>query len=255
MSRRFNGTTQWVENVATTPVSAVPFTVACWFKPDDTTSTQIIANFHEFGVQNSVFQLYMSTSNLRAQTFKNTGAEATVAGVTAGIWQHGTGVFAGIADRTVYLDGASNNDTNSRTPTGVDAFRIGGQRWGVTDINEYAGGIDELGIWDVPLTASEVIHLGPAYRWSPLLVRRDHLIWYRSFRFPDFNNMPPVGQRLTTKHLLTNVGSTFSIDEPRGIVYPRERLVVPTEQAVAAVGHDYLSATIRKRSIYPLIQM
>jgi len=231
MARAFDGGSQVFSNSAATPVTIVPFTMCCWFLPTDVSGAQVMLNIGRWGVQADVFLMYMSGSDLRAQTWRVAGNEASVGTVTAGIWQHGTVVFAAVDDRTVYLDGASNNDTGSTEPTAIDSINIGGQRWGGSHINWYEGSMAEVGVWDVALSVSEIAALEAGA--TPPLVRPGSLVFY------DPLVRGPVGgtsQDIVGGITMSDTGSITVDNHPPVTHYPTSPAIITAPPA--APGGD-----------------
>jgi len=166
--------------------------------------------------------------------FSGTIAEADSAVKAIGVLFHACGVVNSSNEQIIYVDGVNegtaSGDTISQTP---DRMRIG-TRSRSTAVAHWDGMLAEFGIWNTALSPFEVKLLGPQYRWSPLKVRRQSLVWYESFRFPDYHYDLEHRQG---KIMLTNFGSTFDSDHPYGIVYPQEdRMIFPSEQAAAPGG-------------------
>ena len=239
MGRLFNdAATEYLE-VASTPITAVPLTMACWFNTDDLGISEVLMSLADVGTTATWFSLSLEGAvagdPIRAWARAAGGVAfgETSTGPAINTWHHACGVFRTNTDRSAFLDGGGEgNNTDDRTPASIDTFSIG--RFGDGSPSAYfSGRVAECGLWDIALTNGEVFKLGPM-RNSPTLVRPKHLIWYRSFRLPDFNyDLPHLRRagRLDNRFRLTNNGSTFSAHPP-GIVYPRDRLVVPTEQVI-----------------------
>jgi len=93
-----------------------------------------------------------------------------------------------------------------------------------------------LSIHNISLNAFERDQLA-RWRYSALLVRAEHLVWYSSFRFPNVNFDPPEllppQLRGNDRHLLFNVDNTYPSfgAHPPGIIYP-----IPDRTAILSAG-------------------
>ena len=217
------------------PVTATPFTVACWFYHSNDSTSQEFWYLGDFDTGTLFFAFSArSGGQLRFTARQGGSAHATTtATFPLNTWNHACGVARASDDRTVFLNGGDSVDnTSDTTPTNLDTFGLGA-RTGENPSQHFDGRIGEFGLWNIALDDFEVKLLGPQYRWSPLLVRRENLVWYESFRSPDYHYDL---EHRRPKVMLTNFGSTFDPDHPFGIVYPRERMVIATDQAAAPAG-------------------
>lgn len=177
MARSFNGTTDEI-NVSSTPVTAVPLTIACWYNSDTQTANQTLVAVNDASANNQ-FALKLQGAAVgdpvRATTTVagNSSNADTSVGYTAGAWQHGCAVYASATSRAAYLNGGSKG-TNavSRIPTGITEIDIG--QSGSTIF--FSGLLAEVGIWDIDLTDDEVASLAKGF--SPLFIRPANLIFY-----------------------------------------------------------------------------
>ena len=95
-------------------------------------------------------------------------------------------MFASASSRTAYLDGTAGteNTTTVGTFDASDTYSIGAWEWVGATIRYMDGQIGEVGMWNVALTAAEILVLAAGY--SPLLVRPESLVSY----VPLVNNDP-----------------------------------------------------------------
>lgn len=186
MSREFNGTNQWLNH--TTPmVTGTPFSVSCWFNPDDVTADGSLWWVGEAGSASDYFELHFRgatagdpvSANTRNGTNNQAVSSAGANGV-ADVWYHAAGVWTSNVDRKAYFNGGNEgSDTNARTPDAIDESAIGRTN-DSTPTGYFNGSIAEIGVWDVALTAAEIAILGKGF--SPLFVRPGNLVDYIPLR-------------------------------------------------------------------------
>lgn len=95
---------------------------------------------------------------------------------------HVAAVFTSATSRNVYIDGVAEtaNTTNIGTQNAANTITIGA-RWNTT-LGNYAGGsshsndIAEVGVWDIDLTADEIVSLSKGMTCDK--VRPDRLVFY-----------------------------------------------------------------------------
>src|SRR5215207_7628823 len=84
--------------VASTAITGVPFTMACWFNVDDTVRNHVLMCLSDTSADNDWFALEVrndSADVLSAQVVRSSFAQATSSiAVTASVWHHGCAVFA-----------------------------------------------------------------------------------------------------------------------------------------------------------------
>jgi len=180
MAISFSGSLQSYYS-ASTPVTAVPLTIACRMNKQSTTTAGFLAGimretgalwygFYLFAGDNGKIYAVAADNNVFAS------AEATTS-YSANTWQHICGVFSSNTSRTVYLDGASSaTNTNSVTPTIRDIVTIAAARKSGNVDNYLNGSLAEVAIWSAALTEAEVKSL--AAGMSPKLVRPQSLALY-----------------------------------------------------------------------------
>lgn len=176
MARSLNGAELLA--VASTPLTAVPLSMSCLFRPVDATSNGTLMAVQDTALDNDGFRLRKTSAAKIAAITQVTGNNtATSAGsYTGGVWNHAGAAFAAINDRIAYVNGGgSGSNASSATPSGLDTLVIGARK-GSTTGDFYAGDICEAGWWNVALTPAEWAILGLGY--SPLLVRPQNLFAY-----------------------------------------------------------------------------
>jgi hypothetical protein len=180
MARTFAAASSQYLIAASAAVSAEPFSMACWFKPVNATTSQY--TLMSFGTNGGTLRHMLvagDTVNPVAVTFSVDGggpaSSVTTGQYTAGAWHHAGGVWASSASRIAYLNGvAATEDTTSKTVT-MDRTLIGAR------INTTAGvfmdgDVAEAAIWGAALTAAEMASLADGI--APTAVRPDSLVGY-----------------------------------------------------------------------------
>jgi hypothetical protein len=215
MAYDFNGTSQYF-NTASTPLTAAPITMACWFYPKNTTadlSLMSITDNQDAG--GNRFSLTgggnAAGDPIRAfaQVGGSTGVADTNAGFVANAWQHACGVYSAANARTAYLNGGNSvTNTTSLSPAGVDRIRIGARFNGGIAGNFLNGQIAEVGIWSAALTAAEIASLAKGMTCDK--VRPQSLVFYA----------PLVRDLIDAKggRTITNNNSATVANHPR--IYP-----------------------------------
>jgi hypothetical protein len=212
----------------TTPVTAVPLTMACWFNADSNTIVDSLMSIADSATDSEMWRLAVSgTSTVRVGA-KAAGLNtyvSTTATFSAAVWNHACATFETTELRNIYLNGENKiSGSQLRATTGLDRIGIA-LTCGLTITELFSGLIAEAAIWNVALTDAEVAQLGKGY--SPLLVRPDGLVFYA----PLVRNVQDVIGGLT----LTATGSPTVVAHPR-IIYPaRKRFSFPTAAAAAPV--------------------
>jgi hypothetical protein len=182
MSRSFDRPSEEYLEAEQSAFTGPPFTMACWFRPEDNVNSMILMSLADQDTDVNIFNLLasgnISGDPVRVQTRDSTGSvfAQTTSGYSLYGWYHACGVFASISNRRVFVNGGSKGvNNNTKQPTGIDRFAIGR----VTDASPggyFHGQIAEAAIWDTSLTDDEVAVLGAGY--SPLFVRPQNLYWY-----------------------------------------------------------------------------
>ena len=206
MARTFDGSNDDL-NVASAVVSTTPFTMACWFKSNGTPGgSQILMQLYDSGVDNlNRHRLYVDGGpRVRVETVNGAGGNANInagAFFTTSTWQHACGVWTSATSRTAYLNGADpQSNVTNLTPAALNATCLGA---GLDTVpgGYFNGAIMEAAIWNVALTAQEVLMLGaPDVAWSPLRVRPSALVAY----WPLLGLDSPEPERVGRNNLTVN---------------------------------------------------
>ena len=214
MSRTFDGSDQYLE-IDSAPVTAVPFSFACWFNPVNVTSSGTLVSIADKDVADQYHYMQAggaSTNDpIRVTSYDGSGGLAVSYSFVAATWQHAAAVFATTTSRTSYIN-AGDKDTNTDlvSPANIDRISIG--RIGDSTPGTYFNGsIAEVGIWNIALTDADVIILAAGY--SPLFVHPENLVAYWPL-IRDSDDDKVGGYDLTPAN------SPTVSPHPPGILYP-----------------------------------
>jgi len=180
MAFSLNGTSSYIDT-ASTPITAAPFTMACWFNPLSATLGGVL-----MAIGNSAgadrFQLTANGDivNDPITFYAQRGAAngtSSATGYILNTWQHAAGVCSGVTSRSVFLNGAQKNtNLTSVIPASLNSIVIGA-RWSAGARGGFFDGrIAEAAVWNVALTDDEVISLSKGF--APYLIRPSNLRFY-----------------------------------------------------------------------------
>jgi len=248
MARSFASASAQYLYRASAVVSAMPITMACWFRTTSTTAIQRLVDVGQLSTGNQKWSLALlgtaaaPNTTVIANTSSVSGAfAATTATYLADTWHHAAAVFTSSTSRTAYLDGGNaGTDTASVSPSGVDTTTIGATGVGASAFGQYMSGrIAEAAIWDVALTASEIAALARGF--IPPQIRPQSLVayWPLGGRYGQFDL-----DRWKNSLNLTPFNSPTWANHDR-IIYPQP-IVWP--QRAAAVGGATPWLYARRRS-------
>jgi hypothetical protein len=181
MARLFDDASSQSASIASAPVTAVPLTMACWYNVDTFAAEQALMGLYNNGVNDASYQLLgltASSGRVRAATANSAGTANSSTGDlgTLNTWDHAAGVWASDAARTAYHNGSSGGlENTSRAPTGLNSTALGA-RVDTTPDRFLSGMLADAAIWNVALTAAEVLMLANGV--SPLAVRPGNLVAY-----------------------------------------------------------------------------
>lgn len=179
MAYSFNGTNQYL-TTASSPVTAVPLTIACWANLNVVTGSPTLLSVQGSGWENSfILGLRLTDNSLR---FFNSGNSVSTSAfqptaVVKNSWFHAAGVATSLSSRKVYYN-YSNTGTSSTTiqaPTLINKIVIG------CDFEPNAtffsnGSLAEIGIWNAALSAGEIASLSKGITCDK--VRPQSLVFY-----------------------------------------------------------------------------
>ncbi|NQU23537.1 MAG: LamG domain-containing protein [Candidatus Nealsonbacteria bacterium] len=136
------------------------YTIEAWIKPAELSATwqRLVLHWgsekgYHFGVHDRLLSLYHKQTD---------GEEPHPEGgtVVEGRWQHVAAVAdAGAKRLTVYLDGkpvAAENYDGTIQPTSREKLGVGDSGGGPAEGSKFLGDVDELAIWNVPLSPAQI---------------------------------------------------------------------------------------------------
>jgi hypothetical protein len=213
MASSFTGAANSNIRCASTPVTAAPLTMACWFYSTNNANAQVMMSICE-SVDSDRFQL-AALGNAAGKNIScyveeggaNDNTCQTLTGYTVNKWHHAAAVYSSSTSRSVFIDGGSKDTGNntSYVPQGINEILIGARRLNGSIGAAFFGLIAEVGIWNVALTDDEVLSLSKGF--APYLVRPQNLRFYN--RLIRNGEVDIVGNRTL---ILSNVSTG---DHPR----------------------------------------
>lgn len=182
MALLFNDASSQYFYTSTVPVTSVPFSISFWFYPDDVSISYGTVGFFNTGDDNQYATINVAgaVAGDPLRGFYRNGASLSTfdasTGVSVNTWQHACAVFTSSTSRTIYINGGSaGSDTTSVAFPTFNNFCIGA--WRRTSTTSFMSGrLDDIGVYDVALTATDVLTLSKGY--SPLMVRPESLLTY-----------------------------------------------------------------------------
>ncbi len=238
MSRTFDGTDDNLE-IASAVINAFPTTFAARFNSTSATTQQAIMVIENGDTGDNWWILeaagHVGGDPVRAQCHGTPGGAevfaTTSSGYSTSTWHHACGVFASASSWAAYIDGGSvGTNATSRDPSGtgsrtqIGAFRVGGSYF-----SPFTGQIAEAAIWNVALTAAEVLSLSKGV--CPLLVRPNNVVAY----WPIVGRVSTERERVGNFHL-TVTGATQSAHPPK-VFYPDGAYMAAPVVAAPAGGN------------------
>jgi hypothetical protein len=208
MAFSFNGSSSYIE-ATSTPVTAEPFTMVCWFNPTNVSTDGALMSIGNSAGSNR-FQMNMNGATggdtiAISSVGASTATSSSTNLFTANRWHHAAAVCASNASRIIYLNGVQGTpNTTSITVAGVNNIMIGG-RWNGGNRGFFANTkIAEVAIWNIALTNDEVLSLSKGF--APYLIRPMNLRFY--------NRCLRRSRDLSQGRTLTEVNIT-NFDHPR----------------------------------------
>ena len=209
-------------------VSAYPFTLACWFYSDDATIDQELMAVGNPATNSNYWSLRAAGAvggdpvQVIVESISD-NETSTSTGFSANTWHHACGVFTSSTSRTAYIDGGSSaTGTTDLTPTSPNLSRIGfSVRLAPVDPRYMSGRIAEAAIWDVALSAAEVVSLAKGF--APLFIRPASLVAYWPLDRNSFNKGggSTTLDRWKGTYNLTETNTPALAEHPR-IYYPHQ---------------------------------
>lgn len=234
MARDFDGSADYLL-YSGVPVSAYPFSLACWVYADDVSTSPFFFQFGDSASATTRAGLnFDSAGKLGAQVSSPSGTRSwyTTAGASTGVWVHCAGTFTNSSTCLSYLDGVS---TGAYLGTASPAFptlnRTSIAVMPRASLSNYLNGrVAEAAIWNTTLSQDEVSMLAAGY--SPLLVSPQSLVAY----WPLFGRAGAAGNEegWVGGQVMSQTSSPAVIDHPR-IIFPRRRVITPYQAAAGSL--------------------
>lgn len=165
-------------STTTSPVGAVPLTLACFFLETVSASSSVCLSVSTTTGDDRC-QLALNGGSLRAQSIAAGVGDTVTASTsyTQGNWNHACAVFASNTSKVLYLNGASVGSSGATYNLAtLSRIIIGGRLASSTVGAFYGGALAEVSIWNSALTAAEVASLAKGF--TPDQVRPQSLVFY-----------------------------------------------------------------------------
>jgi len=213
-------------NVEEAVVTAVPFTMHCWFNSDDISKDQYVVSIGDASATNHFvgIQLRGASDDKVAVLMLAGGGVLTAVSSNAYLantWYPATAVCAAANDRKIYFNGeAGVISSTPATMTGIDQTTIG-RSADYSPFGECSGMLAEVAIWDVALTDWECQQLAIGFSPKCLTSKLPHLKLYKSLRrfINDPDDVGPGMQAWSNDALTTAAMPSFS-NHPPTIIDP-----------------------------------
>lgn len=155
---------------ATSPVTAVGFTFACWYWPTTVSSARDLLSIANSSNTADYFNLQQYSSGaIRVRSSDSTSQSSAVSATLAlaNQWQLAVGTVTATNARAAYLNGGGKGTSSStRSTTGVNTFGIGANV-GSTPASFFDGYISNVCLWNRVLSDNEIWQLwDPSTRWQ-----------------------------------------------------------------------------------------
>lgn len=169
------------------------FTVSCWFKANTLSAGQhrpIHASTSDSSV-GSPYSIWLELASIKFETYAPTGGYSALqssVSLSLNTWYHCVMVKESISSRKIYVNTTMNQSTTTRsgTPTKLTGVTLGCRDTGSSGKSGYFDGIiDEVGIWNRALTATEVSFLynsGNGFSYPFSLNKSINGLAYESFK-------------------------------------------------------------------------
>ena len=213
MAYQFTAASSQYLSTASTPVSSLPCTLACWFRTTSTSTNNALVTL-DSGASSRILISNNGTVSpkraVQATIFDSSSNFGRVAFNTesyaADTWYHAAGVFETSTTMNAYFNGnVGTSDGGGVSVSGINKILIGA-RTSEGTIGQYHGGqIAEVGIWNAALTAAEVASLAKGMTCDK--VRPQSLVFYA----PLVRNLQDVRGGLT----ITNNNTATVANHPR----------------------------------------
>ena len=237
MSRRFNGTSDYLEHGAPV-VSALPITMACWFYVSARLpGTHALIAIGDAADSNTV-KLTASATDVTVRSIAVGGSPAS--SVTAlpdprvATWQHACGVFAASNSRVVYINGGARAFGSVTVELGTPTVTTLGATYSAGSRTQFLEGyLAEAAVWDVALSEADVKLLAAGY--YPDQIRPGNIVSYWSLA----GQYSPDEIDRTGRFDLTVTGATPAIANHPPML-PRTRRHRALELALVGAGPTFV---------------
>ena len=154
----FDGVDEFITLPQGVITSTGNFTFACWFKYDSTSNHKCLANFHSSS-SNDGMQIIMQGTYDEIDVSIRSSADAahsyrSSTEFTTDTWYHIVATKTANTLGTIYINGEPDSGTTGGTWSAKGEDAIGSRKSSAID-SEWNGHLDEIGIWNSVLTATE----------------------------------------------------------------------------------------------------
>ena len=149
----FDGNSEWVDLPAT--ITSSPYTMAVWFNADVGAAGSLISVSDRSGTSGYV-DIRVNNTFLRGRV--NGAAQTNIEGVVAGTWQLAVLTEFSSTSRTLWLDGATDSNTESETITGFNGSAIGALKRSDLVV-PFEGQVRSAAVWNRALSSNEIQQL------------------------------------------------------------------------------------------------
>lgn len=228
------------------PFTAEPFSMACWFRPDDAANNGTLMWVGDKDVNNNahILQARGGQTGDPVRAYSRDSALVSFAetstGYSVNTWHHAAGVWTSSTSRAAFIDGGSKGtNTQGRSVSGEDRTSIG-RSGDSTPGNHMSGRICECAIWSVALTDLEVSYL--ALGVKPIYIRPASLLRY----WPIWGLHSPEIDLSRNGDDLTLFGGTPALANhaPVTLFTPKWAASVPLIEVAAGGGFAHTQAVI-----------
>lgn len=179
MARTYTAASSHHLETSSAPISAPPFSMACWYNTTGTTTIRCLMWMGTQTVDNDYWRMILHSSGvvrIVAEVAAGATATSTSTSYSSGVWEHACAVVAAANDRRIFLNGGGKG-TSSVSRAVAAPTRLGvGWRAGSVPAEYMDGSIAEVGIWNLALADEDVTRLASGL--SPNMVRPEGLVGY-----------------------------------------------------------------------------
>jgi len=217
MGRTVGGTVA-LELASTPIVTAYPFTSHFWFRTSDNTLQYNMFFIMDSSVDDNWWGVIgLTGSNIRINTISGTAENAnTSTNHTEDVYNSATNIMPSATDKRIYLNGGGvGQNTNAKTPTGLDRTDFGKLHRFSGPLYATAFDVAQGAVWDVELTTDELASLAAGF--APEDIRLGSIVLL--FRMFGPSLLSEVGG-----HIFTEDGSPAVVGNPPQLIPSYEAL-------------------------------